>query len=64
MCQTDLWNQIEVFISLFEWMCRGLEVGKNVGRDKKKSSNAVMEQRLRFILIFHFNLTKIFAFHI
>lgn len=30
----DLWSQTHIFISLFEWMCAGLEEGKNVGKDK------------------------------
>lgn len=59
MCQMDLWNQIEVFISLFESTCRGLEGGKMWAKIKVVIKHTVEEQRLLslpvgYALIFHF----------
>lgn len=63
MCQMDLWNQIEVFISLFESMCRGLEGGKMWAEIKAVIRLTVVEQRLfgepgGYVWIFHFALSS------
>lgn len=55
----DLWNQIEVFISLFESTCRGLERGKMWAKIKVVIKHTVVEQRLfglpvAWDRIFHF----------
>lgn len=42
----DLWNQIEVFISLFESTCRGLEGEKMWAKIKVVIRHTVVEQRL------------------
>lgn len=42
----DLWNQIEVFISLFELTCGGLEGGKMWAKIKVVIRHTVVEQRL------------------
>lgn len=47
MCQMDLWNQIEVFISLFESMCRGLERERKMwAQIKVVITHMVAEQRV------------------
>ena len=46
MCQMDLWNQKEVFISLFESTCMGLGGGKMWAKINVVIRRTVLEQRL------------------
>lgn len=69
MCQMDLWNQTEVFISLFESTCRGLEGGKMWAKIKVVIRHTVVEQKALWlppgcVPIFHFALNSVFMVHL